>query len=426
MGVGTMDDFVGALAPLASLANQLGIDFDALAASEAFLTTQGQSASAAATELQAIMTAFIKPSQGMTDALNALGVESGLALIEAEGLQGAVDILSASLDDDAIALGEVFTRAEALKGAMILAGDGAGEFGEKFTDGIDGATDAAADLQNATDAAISDAFMAKIDVLKITLGEGLSGAFRDVQEAALPFLDDMIQWAQDNPELTDTILRVAGGAILFAGSLVILGPMVTALGVGVGLLFSPFMLFIAALIGVAWITDKVAKALGFDGIIDFLIERIPILVGVFGQLRDILDHAWDIAKGLGEQLDVILSKAVGIDFDLPEELVGAGGNTALEIATVFSPAAFLFEGLSNLLGNAEGGDAAAFQPMMVGEDGPERITFPVASSVEANNRQNSDGKIADTINVYANTYEGGRDAARGFDDQITEQRRARG
>lgn len=397
MGVGTMDEFVGALAPLASLADELQISFDDLAASEAFLTTQGQSAGAAATELQAIMTAFIKPSTGMTEALNAMGVESGLALIEAEGLQGAVDMLSASLGDDALALGEVFTRSEALKGALILAGDEAVTFGETFEEGIAGATDRAADLQNATDSAISDAFMAKVDVLKITLGEGLSGAIASVQAALTPLVGDLIQWAQDNPELVQQIMMVAGASVVFAGGLIVVGGLVTAVGAGIsaltglfGLLFSPVGLVIGAFV---------------------------LLAGAFGLI--------DVSP-ITDELDKLILSLTGVENAATSALeavkgVVPGGGTFSFLQGLATPVEEI-----NPPGFASGGEADAFQPMMVGEEGPERITFPVPSSVSPahESRGGGDGGMfaGATIHINANDYAGGRAAARGFDDQLTELR----
>lgn len=416
-GVGTMDEFVGALAPLASLANELSIDFSDLAASEAFLTTQGQSAGAAATELQAIMTAFIKPSQGMIDALDAMGVESGLALIETEGLQGAVDLLSDSLGDDALALGEVFTRAEALKGALILAGDGAEEFGTAFEGGLDGATQAAADLQNATDAAISDAFMAKLDVFKITLGESLSGAFRDVQEAALPFLDDMIQWAQDNPELTETILKVVGGVILFAGGLVILGPLVTAIGAGVGLLFSPFMLLAAAVGFAVFTLDAVAKAMGFEGITEALSSMVDQWTKNFEMLKTIIGEVVAIAIGLSDQLGNILDESAEIGGGLLEQtgtIVGEAGSIG---GGLFSQAGTI---AGQIFGFAGGGDFAAGQTMVVGEEGPEIVQFSQPGTVHPNGQSPGGGVSFDgaTFIIHANDEAGGRAVARGIESEL--------
>ena len=424
-GVGTMDEFVAALAPLASLSKTLGIGFEDLAASEAFLTTQGQSASAAATELSAIMTAFIKPSQGMTDALNAMGVESGLALIQAEGLQGAVDILSASLGDDAIALGEVFTRAEALKGALILAGDGAEEFGVAFEDGMDGASQAAADLQNATDAAIGDAFTSKMTTLKILVGEGLSGAFADAQTAAMPFIEDMIAWAQQNPETVEQLILGAAALVALAGGLVIAGAAVSAFG----LLLSPAAVFIVGIAGAIFLLDELAKAFGLDGAVDafqtalvaaeqlgqiFALGMELIFGGVVTVIRDAMATAGQIVEiAVAAMLGLIegVITAIQTASDVASDIAGAPGTAADVAGGLFSQIGTIGR---NILGFADGGSFDAFQPITVGERGPETVVFPQAGNVIANGQSGGGMFDGATFIVQASGEAEGRAAGRGL------------
>jgi TP901 family phage tail tape measure protein len=478
-GVGTMDEFVGALAPLASLSNQMGIEFEQLAASEAFLTTQGQSAGAAATELQAIMTAFIKPSQGMTDALNALGFESGKAAIEALGFQGAVDALSASLDDDEVALGQVFTRAEALKGAMILAGDGAEEFETKFKEGVDGAAQAAADLQNATDAAIGDAFTSKIDALKIRLGEDISGAIADVQRELLPMIDSFIQWAEANPETVKQALLFAGALVVVAGGLVLVGGLVTALGAVLAALTSPFAAVLLVAAGLAFIIDQVARAFGAEDGLLTVLERAQIGFDVFvaatelvfegmvvvltdalvaaGQLFVIffagIDDAINITAGLFETIFVgginfvidalnvlieafnTLSNVVGGPTIDTIKRIGEQSRASAEDVdalreSMFGVKALGFLGLGNSpadSGNsggvrpfADGGDFAAGQTMMVGERGPEVVQFNQPGTVFPNGQSPGGGGMfaGANITIVANDEAGGRAAARGFKSEF--------
>ena len=64
---------------------------------------------------------------------------------------------------------------------------------------------------------------------------------------------------------------------------------------------------------------------------------------------------------------------------------------------------------------AEGGDTAAFQPMIVGEAGPERITFPVPSHVTSNEDMNRGGMFdGATFIVQASGEAEGRAAGRGL------------
>ena len=86
------------------------------------MTKQGISAAESTTQLQALMTAFIKPSTDMTEALNEMGYASGSALIEAEGLTGALKFLQESTGGNVEELAKLLPNVRALKGAIALTG----------------------------------------------------------------------------------------------------------------------------------------------------------------------------------------------------------------------------------------------------------------------------------------------------------------
>jgi TP901 family phage tail tape measure protein len=67
MGVGSMGDFAAALPQVTGLANSMGISFDQLAASTAYLTTQGNTASQASTQLGAMMTTLLSPTAALSE-----------------------------------------------------------------------------------------------------------------------------------------------------------------------------------------------------------------------------------------------------------------------------------------------------------------------------------------------------------------------
>jgi TP901 family phage tail tape measure protein len=399
MGVGTMDEFVSALSPLASLAHTLNISFEELAGAEALLTSQGRSASEAATQLQAVMTAFIKPNTDMTAALEAMGFTSGQAAIETLGLQGAVDALSTALHDDVGAMADALGRVHALNGALVLAGDGAGEFLDSFEGGVDGAAAAAAELQNATDAAIGDAFTAKLDTLKIIIGEQLSGAIADVQTVLTPLLDDLISWSQENPELVKQIILFTGALIGLAAALVIVGGFVSVFGGAIGLLLSPIGLAVAAGVLLGITIYELGKALGIDwqalgrGIMDFFIGLGKIFHDVVVEIAQLL--------GLMEKT--------------PEPRAWTREEEALFLSDpmALSPSAISNLGLTPAVGKgyAEGGEFEAMQTIRVGERGPETVRFSQGGTVIPNGQSAGDKY---NIVIYANDEAGGRAAARGF------------
>lgn len=75
-GVGTMDQFVAAISPIAGLAASTGVKFDELGAAMAFMTTKGATAAQAGTQAQAAITALLKPNSQMNDLLKKVNVST--------------------------------------------------------------------------------------------------------------------------------------------------------------------------------------------------------------------------------------------------------------------------------------------------------------------------------------------------------------
>jgi TP901 family phage tail tape measure protein len=113
-GVGTMDQFAAALPMVTGLAHDLGISFGDLGAMAAYLTTKGHTASEATTELSAMMTALIKPTKQMKQALLEIGFASGEAAIKQLGLAGTYKKLA----DAGLDVKTLTGRIEAMRGAM--------------------------------------------------------------------------------------------------------------------------------------------------------------------------------------------------------------------------------------------------------------------------------------------------------------------
>ena len=471
VGVGTMDQFVSALKPIAGIASVMGVSFQELATQTAFLTSMGASASEATTQLSAVMTAFLKPNTAMTEALAAMGVESGLALVQSVGLRNAVQQLSTSLGGNEVALGAVLGRQEAIKGGFALMTEASTEFMISFSQGVDGATEAARKLQNATDAAIGDAFTSKLDALKIAIGRDLSGAIADVQTELMPFIESITDWAEENPETVKQLLFGTAALIALAGGLVIAGGAVTIFGA----LFTPAAAFVVAIgVGIA-IVDSLAKSLGLEGGLMEVLERAEIGLRVFvNGTKLIIDgltaYLQTVEKtwlGIFDQIQIIAANISpfqregqmeflhgpgaaptvstgfeGVGFQLPgvtdPNLFGnLGGNLGqpdlqqpgglpdfpLIIPSHDPPPIPLQIGgkpyIANPVGRADGGATAAFQPMIVGERGPERITFPVASQVTSNEDMNRGGMFDGAIfNIHASGEAEGRAAGRGFGAEL--------
>lgn len=245
MGVGTMDQFAAALPTVTGLANSMGVSFDDLAAATAYLTTQGNTAAQATTQIGSMMSALLNPSNDMRDALRALGFESGRAAVQELGLVGTYQALAREFGIDAI--GPLVGRMEGMRGVTALLGEDFAEFSTTFAEGIDGATASAEAIQMQSAAAQFDLLRSSLGSLAIEVGQVLLPALIQMVDAVRPVIESVIDWVQANPELVAGIgilvTTVAGlGAVLIAGGIAF-----GAIGTLIGALFSPIGLVIGAI-----------------------------------------------------------------------------------------------------------------------------------------------------------------------------------
>lgn len=283
MGVGTMDEFAAALPEAASLAAQLGVGFDELGASMAFMTTKGFTASQSTTKLVGIMTAFTKPNDAMKKGLQAMGFESGSAAIKQLGLAGATkalqQALGGSIDEMSAALGTT----EALSGAMVLNQDAFNAFSEDFIGGIEGATAAAEAIQMDSAAAQFDLLKSEVSGLAIEVGTALLPGLLSLVDTVKPVIEQVIAWVQQNPELVAQIAAIVLGVGALGAILVPVGAAISAIGV---LLGSPLLLPIAAV--VAAIAGLVS-AFGLEGAKVYLNVAMLYIEVAFGHIKEAID-----------------------------------------------------------------------------------------------------------------------------------------
>lgn len=147
LGVGTMDEFVSSISPIAGLASSAGISFEELGSSIAFMTTQGVSASMSATRLQAAIVALMKPNKTMEDAIRKTGYASGSAMLKELGLAGSLQVLSIALGNSQDKMAEALGSTEALQGAIALTNSTFTDFSNTYMEGLNSITKASQKTQ---------------------------------------------------------------------------------------------------------------------------------------------------------------------------------------------------------------------------------------------------------------------------------------
>jgi len=116
---------LGTISPIAS---QLGITMEELNASIATLTINGIKTDKAITQIRGAMQGFLKPTEGMKDAMKELGFETGEQILEAYNLQDAIIAVTETTDGSAVSISKLFPRIRGLTGVIALADDTAGHF----------------------------------------------------------------------------------------------------------------------------------------------------------------------------------------------------------------------------------------------------------------------------------------------------------
>ncbi|REK17957.1 MAG: phage tail tape measure protein [Planctomycetota bacterium] len=124
VGKFTIAELSANLGKAAPAAKSLGVEMEDLIALFSSLTVKGVSAPEAATQINSLFAAFIKPSEGMTDALERLGVTSGQELIRLRGFAGALQAVTSTTDGSSVALAKLFPNVRALRGVLTEANDG--------------------------------------------------------------------------------------------------------------------------------------------------------------------------------------------------------------------------------------------------------------------------------------------------------------
>ncbi|MCU0464190.1 MAG: phage tail tape measure protein [Anaerolineae bacterium] len=244
VGVGTMEELAGALPDVAGLAANVGISFDDLAASLAFVTTKGFSFSEASTQVSAMITAMIKPNEMMKDGLAELGFASGEAAIQQLGLVGAYQALSGTQSAATNGVAALTGSVEALNGVISLTDEAAAGFLADFSIGLDGLTDAAREIQRSSPAAEMELARARAEALGIAFSRLLLPSIGGVAAVFNDFALKLFDFINRNPELTRAIAEVA---VLMVAA----GPVISGVGIALGLLLNPVALAVGGLAALA-------------------------------------------------------------------------------------------------------------------------------------------------------------------------------
>ena len=221
-GVGSMEEFVSAMSPISGLASSVGIGFDEIGSTMAYMTATTDTAATAGTKLQSFMIALQKPSKELSAALASVGISSGSAMLEEYGLAESARIVQSAFAGNQDAMVAAMGRAEAMQAVIALTGDAYSDFAKQFGSSMKGITEVSQAIQTESYESKTGRLQAINDSLKIKIGDDINaikGFFVDMQTS---FLTDVVSPMMDSP-VGEVFQRIAAFAGIAAGGVFRLG-----------------------------------------------------------------------------------------------------------------------------------------------------------------------------------------------------------
>ena len=225
VGAGTMEQFGSAMGPVAGMMATAGIAADDFGAAMAYMSTRGVTPAQAATRMQALATAFIRPNAQLQRLIREMGAETGLELLAQHG--GDFNAVLREMADRVGGLDRLapmFSRVEAINAVIQLGTEAFGEFKDAFVESIPGSTQRAYDIQMESLANKFDRLRAAVSAVAVTMGRALT--------PVLGFVIDLIHGVVSQIGPAQSGLIGLGGS--FIGITFALKPFIPLLGGFVG------------------------------------------------------------------------------------------------------------------------------------------------------------------------------------------------
>jgi TP901 family phage tail tape measure protein len=125
VGKMTFEQLSASIGTAAGTAAVLKVSYQELIAASATITKQGFTAAEAFTMEQAAMKALITPKKQMIELIEKTGYASGVALIQAKGFAGSLQLISEKAGGSIETLAAAYGRVEGLKASLALTGKNA-------------------------------------------------------------------------------------------------------------------------------------------------------------------------------------------------------------------------------------------------------------------------------------------------------------
>lgn len=299
VGVGSMEQFAGAVSNVLPAAQAAGVSIEELYGDIAFLTQRGFSAAKATTSLNSALSSMMKPTEAMSAAFRELGVNGVQDLIEQfGGLNEGIHALVGTTDGSLESISAMFNNIRGARAIFTMTSDveGLDQAMSDFMNGLDTATLDAWEQQMMSTQAQVDLMKAALSGLGVVLGRELLPMITPIVTGVTDFAQSL---AQSNPALLQFV--VAAGALAAA-----LPPLIWLFGS----LANPVMLVTTGLVGLFGTVG--ANADGFVAGIESIVGSIDPFIDIVDTFLSVFNDAPDDPQ-LFDEMDYLDSLQDNID-----------------------------------------------------------------------------------------------------------------
>lgn len=254
-----LSSVMGQVLPVAS---NMGVAFHEVGGAFAAMSRTGTPAAQAATQLNGILMAMMKPSEDAKKAMQELSLsQEGLRKqIKDEGLLSVLELLKQKSDENSGAFERVFGNVRALKGILDLTGKSAGtttEIMHRMADSAGITAEAYGVLEKSASHQLQKSFKELQNIFTEVGSVLLTALLPAIKKIGNFIVGVSNNFKKLNPEIQNFILIAGGIAVVIGPVLTILGSLATVIAALTG----PIGLTVIALSGMLIFFDDIANAL---------------------------------------------------------------------------------------------------------------------------------------------------------------------
>lgn len=240
LGVTTFPEMAKSMQPLFPLASSLNLSYEELFGSMATLTGVTGNTAEVSTQLKAVFSNLMAPTESMQQLIEKYGYSSGQAMLESEGLAGMLQIVKNETGGQADKMAALFSSTEAVTAMTALTGAQFDVFGQKLASMSEatGATQTAYDKLNTTGNTLRTSWNL-IKNTGVELGTTLINTLAPIITEVSGKIQEFAQWFANLDESQKRTIVTIGLIIAAAAPLLTtLGTLITSIGKIIGVIGS--------------------------------------------------------------------------------------------------------------------------------------------------------------------------------------------